>query len=93
MAEIGPGGRWAITRDIKADPGGAMAVIEKEVYRSPCVSHNPGVPVYSKVELASLKKMPNSAELFRAVQRIKRIFTNARVVSTMVGQGGVDEHA
>jgi hypothetical protein len=80
MPELGPGGRWAVVRDIKADPGGAMAVVESETYRAPCIAHNPGVPVYTKAELSLLKRLKHGAPLFRGVQKIKKVFGRARVV-------------
>ena len=79
MSELGPNGRWVVVRDIKADPGGSMAIIEDDVYRSPCMSHNPGVPTYTRREISIIKKDEKSAELFRSVQAIKRVFPTARV--------------
>lgn len=86
VSEMGPGGKWAVIRDIKADPGGSMAVVESDAYRSPCMTHNPGVPVYSKKELTIIKQVPQSAELFRAVQRIKKVFPTSRVVRNELPQ-------
>lgn len=80
MLEMGPSGRWAINRDIPADPGGSMAIISDERYRSPCMHYNPGVPIYLKSELAMLKKVKKNAPLFRFVQKVKRAFPNARIV-------------
>jgi len=79
MNEIGPGNRWAVIRDIKADPGGCMAVIESEAYLAPCMSHNPGVPVYTKKELTIIKSMHHSADVFRAMQMVKKVFPMACV--------------
>ena len=85
MPELGPGGRWVVNRDIVADPGGVMAVIVDEAYRIPCMAHNPGVPVYSKNELALIKRIPHSAGIFRFVQRVKCVFRNAKVIASKVG--------
>ena len=74
-----------MNREIPADPGGVMAVISDEAYRIPCMAHNPGVPVYSKNELALIKRIPHSASIFRFVQRVKGVFKNARVVASKVG--------
>lgn len=79
--EVGPGGKWVVVKDIKADPGGTMAVVESESYRSPCQEHNPGVPVYTRAELSLVKKATHSAELFRGTQKIKKAFPGSRVVS------------
>jgi hypothetical protein len=79
MPEIGPNGRWIVERNIPADPGGAMAIISSEAYRAPCASHNPGVPIYLKKELALLKRIPRNAQLFRFAQRVKGVFRSARI--------------
>jgi len=87
MSEIGPSGRWVIVRDIKADPGGCMAIIESEAYRTPCMAHNPGIPVYTRQELEMVKSIPHSAEVFRSIQRVKRVFPASRVVASERGAG------
>lgn len=89
MSELGPDGKWAVIRNIPADPGGVMAVVESEAYRVPCMAHNPGIPVYTKTELALLKRIPHSASLFRFAQRVKGVFKNARVTASKIGK---DEH-
>jgi hypothetical protein len=83
MPEIGPNGRWVVVRDIKADPGGSMAIVDSDMYRAPCMAHNPGVPVYNKMELSMLKGLPHSAEFFRFAQKVKRAFPTATVVETI----------
>ena len=85
MSEFGPDGKWAVIRNIPADPGGVMAIIDSEPYRIPCMELNPGVPVYSKNELALIKRIPHSAGIFRFAQRVKGVFKNARVVASKVG--------
>lgn len=84
MPEYGPGGKWAVMTDLKADPGGSMAVIESEAYRAPCAAHNPGMPIYTRAELDMIKRLPHSAAHFRGVQKIKRVFAKARVVDIKI---------
>lgn len=84
MTEIGPGGKWAIMRDLPADPGGCMAVVDGESYKVPCMASNPGIPVYTKNELSLLKRIPRSAPLFRFAQAVKRVFPKARVVASKI---------
>lgn len=82
MPEYGPGDKWVLVREIKADPGGCMAIVDGEAYRSPCAEHNPGVPIYTRTELEMIKQAPHSAQLFRIVQNVKRLFKNSRVIRT-----------
>ena len=77
--------KWTIMRDIKADPGGCMAILADEMYRVPCMANNPGMPVYSKNELALIKRIPHSASIFRFTQRVKGVFKNAKVIASRVG--------
>jgi hypothetical protein len=84
MPEKGPGGKWIVSHDIKSDPGGSMAIVDREIYRAPCMTHNPGVPVYTRDELEKVKKQPHSADVFRAIQKIKKVFPKARILSSEV---------
>lgn len=84
MSENGSDEKWVVVRDIKADPGGSMAIVDSESYRSPCAAHNPGVPIYTRAELDMIKRLPHAAARFRAVQKVKRVFDRARVVDIKI---------
>lgn len=84
MAEFGPGNRWVLVTEIKADPGGSMAIVDGDIYRPPCMSSHPGVPTYTKAELAMIKHIPHSAGMFRSIQRIKKAFPMAKVIKTIL---------
>jgi len=74
--------RWVIFDDLKADPGGRMAVIQDESDRRECVTKNMGIPVYTRKELSIIQKNNPSAPVFRAMQKIKHVFLLSRVVSS-----------
>lgn len=84
MAELGPNGRWVVNRDIKADPGGVMAIVVGEAYIAPCRSANPGVPIYLKQELSLLQKLEKSGPSFRFAQAVKKVFPNAKISEVLI---------
>lgn len=93
MSELGPNGRWIINRNIKAEPGGSMAVVSGEQYIAPCRSQNPGMPIYLKSELLLLNRVEKSGPLFRFAQKVKKVFPTARIsaVLTKKEAGARDE--
>jgi len=70
--------RWELVENMKVDNGSSMVVVTEEMYRTEVMDM--GHPVYSRRELGLIHKLTKSADAFRNIQKLKRVFPECKVV-------------